>query len=289
MEQNQKLKLFGTRDFSGNFDMTFSFIKQNYGKILKSLLIFIPFMMIGVYFVPNTNSMFMSDLSGYDNPLDIYGEIFTPGFLLYYLFTLVAILCVSIYTVAYMGIYSQSADGVVNSSDVWRKVKRTVLPLIGAGILFGIVATIGFMLCIIPGIIVYVYLGFYIYAIVIEEKGVIDALQRSYDLVRDNFWLTLGYGLVFLIVFYIASSILSALTLFSTLGAVLQIEFLTSDIFNYIANLISSVGTFLLYPFLYIAMGVLYFSHRNKLEGTDLESEIDNIGSSQNNNDIHNF
>lgn len=184
-----------------------------------------------------------------------------------------------------MALYVKSPDGSVKNSDVWSKLANSFLPLIGGGIIFGLLSTIGFILCIIPGIIIYVYLGFYAYVYINEDKGVINSFYRSYEIVSNNWWITLGYGLVFLILISVGSAIFTIPTYLILLGHGLQIDFLTSDVFAYLANFIASVGQLLLYPILYIAMGVMYYSHRNKIERVDMETEIDSIGvSSQESN-----
>lgn len=276
MEQPQKIRLFASRDFSGNFDTSFAFIKQNYGAILKPLLYLIPILLIASFFMPN--NMDMSDMAGYTDPLDIYRDMFTFSFFVAYLFMMMAMLLMTTYVISYLALYSRSENGIVDSKDVWSKAFKSILPVFAASIIFGVLVSIGTLLCIIPGIIVYVYLGFYMYVYIIEDKGIIESFQRSYELVKDNWWVTLGFGIVIALIVGIASAVFTLPTYMIMLGQALDIDFLTSDVYAYIATFINSVGSLLLYPILYISMGIMYFSHRNRLEGVDMESEIDNIG-----------
>lgn len=273
----EKIKLYETRDFSSNFDTTLNFIKQNYGAILKPLLIVIPLILISVLLMPDH-----SDIE-YDfrDPWSAYGQIFTFKFFLANLFVWLSLFVVMLYTTCYMAVYAKSPDGIVKSSDVWPKVFGAILPVFAASILYSILVIIGSIFCLIPGIIVAVYLYFYMYAYIVEETGVVESLQRSYELVKGNWWVTLGYLIVFGIISFILSLIFAIPTLLVTLGAYMQIDFLTSDVFVYITNLIAHLGDILVYPVTYIAGGVMYFSYRNQLEGIDMESDIDNIGNSQ--------
>ena len=60
-------------------------------------------------------------------------------------------------------------------------------PYIGASIIFGIAVAIGFVLCIVPGIIVAIVYGFYGYVILDEnQQSPIDALKRSADITRGH-------------------------------------------------------------------------------------------------------
>lgn len=284
MEPTQKIKLFGNRDFSSNFDMTLNFTKQNYVKILKGIAILIPALLIIAFFTPDTNFSTMG-VSDYSDLMDSYAAMFTMGAITVYFLSVMITYCIFLYVISYMALYVKSPDGSVKNSDVWSKLANSFLPLIGGGIIFGLLSTIGFILCIIPGIIIYVYLGFYAYVYINEDKGVINSFYRSYEIVSNNWWITLGYGLVFLILISVGSAIFTIPTYLILLGHGLQIDFLTSDVFAYLANFIASVGQLLLYPILYIAMGVMYYSHRNKIERVDMETEIDSIGvSSQESN-----
>lgn len=276
MEPSQKIKLFGNRDFSENFDMTLNFIKLNYTKLLKGIAILIPALLILAFFTPTTSSltagMDTSDVMGF------YSSIFSIGFVLVYILSTLITYVIFLYTIAYMSLYAKSTDGTVKNAEVWSKVANAFLPMIGGAIIFGFLSTIGILLCIIPGIIVYVYLGFYAYVYINEDRGVIDSFYRSYELVSNNWWITFGYGLVFVILIGIGSIVFTIPTYLITLGYALQIDFLSSDMFAYIATFISSVGGLLLSPILYMALGVMYYSHRNKLERVDMITEIESIG-----------
>ena len=63
-----------------------------------------------------------------------------------------------------------------------------ILPLIGFGILFGIGVAIGFVLLIVPGLILLTFWSVGAPAIVVERLGAIDAFGRSWHLVRGDAW-----------------------------------------------------------------------------------------------------
>jgi uncharacterized membrane protein len=73
---------------------------------------------------------------------------------------------------------------------------------IGASIVFGIAAGIGFLLFIIPGIIVYLFWGFY--GFVIADRGESatfgEAFSRSVEITKGNRWNLLGFGIVLLLI-----------------------------------------------------------------------------------------
>lgn len=74
-------------------------------------------------------------------------------------------------------------------------------PYLVAAILFGIGAFIGFVLCIIPGIIFVTFFGFYGYVIVDQnEQNSTGALTRSKDLVSGHFGAVLGLAIVLFLI-----------------------------------------------------------------------------------------
>lgn len=277
MNEQKKIKLFATRDFSENFDMALSFIKQNYGTVLKPLCMLIPVLIIAVFIAPDTSSI-STDIYSYDNPLDIYAEIFTLGYFISIFLSRAAVFLLSLYVIAYMAVYSQTKDGIVKMSDVWNKVLNALLPVFLGSIIFWILVSIGSMLCIIPGAIVFVYLGFFDYVYINEKRGLMDSFQRSFELVQNNFWMTFGMGLVFAILILIGSIIFAIPSYLTGFGIAFGIDFFSSSIFTYLAGTIASLGQFILLPILYMAMGVVYYSLRNQSEMIDEDSEIDSIG-----------
>lgn len=75
-----------------------------------------------------------------------------------------------------------------------REVARTIdyRALVVVDLIFGVLVAIGTLAFLIPGILVFVYLGLAAPVVEIEHRGVRAALSRSYRLVRGHFWLVLA-------------------------------------------------------------------------------------------------
>jgi hypothetical protein len=89
-----------------------------------------------------------------------------------------------------VGLVRDVQDGRRDSSvgDLFNVAMPVLLPLIGAGLLSGIGIGIGFVLVIVPGLILLTIWAVVAPVIVIEHSGVIDAFGRSRQLVRGNGW-----------------------------------------------------------------------------------------------------
>lgn len=75
-----------------------------------------------------------------------------------------------------------------------RQVARMIdyRALIAVDLIFGVLVALGFLAFVVPGILLFVYLGLAAPVVEIEHRGVRGALRRSYDLVRGHFWLVLA-------------------------------------------------------------------------------------------------
>jgi hypothetical protein len=86
-----------------------------------------------------------------------------------------------------------------------------VLPLIGVGILAGIAIGIGFLLLLIPGLILLTIWSVVAPVIVVERSGVFDAFGRSRALVKGNGWQVFGVIVVVYLITTIVAFILGAI------------------------------------------------------------------------------
>jgi ABC-type multidrug transport system fused ATPase/permease subunit len=86
-----------------------------------------------------------------------------------------------------------------------RSVDEVFWPLVGVSILFGLGVALGFVLLIIPGLILLVMWSVVAPVTVLERPGVFAAFGRSRELVRGNGWNVFGViVIVFVIVFIIS-------------------------------------------------------------------------------------
>jgi len=90
-------------------------------------------------------------------------------------------------------------------SQLLRSVEPVFWPLAAVSILFGIGVAIGFVLVIIPGLILLVLWSVVAPVTVLERPGVFAAFGRSREIVRGNGWNVFGViVIVFVIVFLIS-------------------------------------------------------------------------------------
>ena len=85
---------------------------------------------------------------------------------------------------------------------------EVILPLIGLSILFSIGIMFGFVLLIVPGVILMLMWSVAVPSLVVERQGVFKALGRSADLTKGARWKILGLFLVLAVIYWLLSIVL---------------------------------------------------------------------------------
>jgi hypothetical protein len=137
-----------------------------------------------------------------------------------------------------------------------------LLPLIGLAILIGLVVAGGLILLIIPGIIFAVFLSMAVPAFIVERLGVTASMSRSWNLVRNYWWHTLGVIVVAAIIAGVITRILGAIGGSSFIGVWIT----------------SAIGQIITAPFTALVAVVLYVDLRARHEGLSadqLGTELD--------------
>jgi hypothetical protein len=155
----------------------------------------------------------------------------------------------TIYTGIVVRLVDDVRDGRLDQSvgELARSVSPVLLPLIAVSILAGLGIAIGFLLLIIPGLILVTLWAVVAPVTVLERPGVFAAFGRSRELVRGNGWQVFGVIVLFVLIF-IAIGILLGIV-----GAIL------GDAGEVILNYVGSVITA---PLVALASAVLYFELR---------------------------
>jgi hypothetical protein len=88
----------------------------------------------------------------------------------------------------------------------------SILPVMIASLLFSILAGIGLILLVVPGVLVLLTFWLYIPVIVVEKRGIMESLRRSASLTRGRRWRMLGLWLVVGIGSQLASTVLAKIS-----------------------------------------------------------------------------
>lgn len=106
--------------------------------------------------------------------------------------------------------------------------------LIGAGIIFGVLVTMGMAFLFIPGLVVAFLFMFTFVAIMEDDEGAIGGLKRSFSLVKDNFGASLSVFIVLIGIGLLVGIVNAIIGMIPLLGQLLSI-FLMGAFFSYTA------------------------------------------------------
>ncbi|MFB9686351.1 hypothetical protein [Amycolatopsis plumensis] len=157
----------------------------------------------------------------------------------------------------------------------WGEVQPRLLPLLGVAFVYALLSTIGVLLCIVPGVLAWVFWALAAPALVLERGTFRDAFARSVKLVSGAFWRVLG---VLLLARIIESFFESIIQLPFTLGSGVF-----SQMFNPAKVTVPGTGDLLLasagqiiagtiaIPFVSLVTVIVYLDQRMRREGMDIE------------------
>jgi len=158
--------------------------------------------------------------------------------------------------------------------DSLRRTRGEIWPIIGVGLLTGLVVTFGLVLLVFPGIFIACRLFVSVPAMLTESRGVLDAMSRSWDLTQGAAGRSFVIFLLYLvIVFALAILLVSPFTALAVFSGVKSPEMMR--FWTFMADLGNRVSSTLVSPFLLIASAVFYFDLRVRKEAFDLQFMMD--------------
>jgi hypothetical protein len=129
--------------------------------------------------------------------------------------------------------------------ETFEAARAHLTPVLVAGVIAAIGIGIGFLLLIIPGLVLLTFWSVIVPSIVIEGKSAGESFGRSFDLVRAYFWRVLG---------------IIVLTVLIYAGFEIMLSLILSPLADWLKNFVSTVvsGT-LTAPLFALVLTVLYF------------------------------
>ena len=150
---------------------------------------------------------------------------------------------------------------------------KIFLPMLLATTINGLVLMVGFLLLIIPGVALAIYLMLFPIAMVTESCGPIDALQRSMDLVKKNWWRSMLIVSVVMIVYSILYSVV-------VVGFTINIAInKPEDMAEYAIffDLVGAIIGTLLGPLAFSMLISLFHDLKIRRDGSDIEAQLNEM------------
>ena len=289
--QHQKIEFQRQRDLGETISDTFAFIRQNFKPLLKSIFkITGPVFLILLLAIGYYSYLGMDILS---NPFFATESNFNVTqyiISLFILFSSLLAFYVLLNTTVLHFIRSYIKNGgVINETEIYSGVKNDFGGMLALLILSGIMTIFGLLLCILPGIYIWVPLSLAPAALVFYQDSVTDSIRSGFKLIKNNWWSTFFTLFVIVILVYIIGLIfqvplmiyifIKAFTA-SQEGSIGDPSTLFDGVYV-VLNVISSLAQYLLSTIVIIASAFIFYSLDEKKNLTGTYRTISNLGSSE--------
>ncbi|KOY85643.1 hypothetical protein AD998_05300 [bacterium 336/3] len=299
-----KLNFFQKRDFGENVNFTFQFVKENFIHYFVNILILnIPIWILiglGVYVMADNLTTVLNSL-GSGGVFSVLGTL-----VMFFIFGVLFTTYSASVGYNYYLLYMQKGHKGFSLQELLAKAIGSMMKLLVANIvlfgislgvfiiasfLFSLLGKFGVILMLplsIVGIYYAIQLIFFQIIVIRDNKSAMEAIQKSFFLVKDNWWQTFGilivFGVIGLIISWIVQSIMG---IFAT--EVITPQDLLGGNFN------MTIGTIIIYIITNIITSTLsgmfsttavfaqYGSLVEEKEGVHLKQNIDKFGTTPDN------
>jgi len=279
----KKIELRKIRDFGEVINDSFVFIGQNWKALLKTYAIICGFFIVASLVVSILNQLKMAEFMNSATPYRFGSttnspfRIFTLEYFLAILFIMISYISISLTTVAYIALYREKGNQTPSVEEVWGYFKFYFFRVAFSSLLLGIGLMAGFMLCLVPGFWLWPSFSLIIPIMVFENTSLGYAFRRSFQLIKDNYWSTLGVLVISVIIIYVGMmvfvmplSVFNASSMLTTGHPMNTTYLILTAIASHICQVFYVLPT--------VTISLCYFSLTEQKDNTGLLDRINNLG-----------
>lgn len=158
----------------------------------------------------------------------------------------------------------------------YKAILSRMIPLVFAALLTYLMVGVGFMLCILPGIVALVLTVFVSQALILENKGVIESIKRSFVLARSNPGRILLVLVISILLMWVISLLIDIPLQLLALGVAEQTGLALAA-----SSIMRSIVSSAVMPIITVALVLLYYDVRVRHEGFDIEMLAASLGTEE--------
>ena len=288
---SQKIELLKVRDFGELISDTFLFFRENLKPLLSCFFIFCGFFLLASALFSSLQQIKIADLATSSlndqnlfQPKSLFGSDKFAAFGIEYLLSMIMIVLnyVAMHVViySYICLYREKGNIPPTTEEIWGYFKYFFLKILGSGILLVLLLIVATLLCFFPGVYLYPILALVFPIMIFENTTFGYAFNRSFRLIKNNWWTTFGAIFVMGLIVSFASAIIVLPTSLLNAGN-LFLHIGKGTHFSVIISVITAVLTSLCHVFYIlplILMSLCYFSLTEQLDSTGLMGRIEQLG-----------
>lgn len=283
----QKIQLRKIRDFGENLGDTFQFIRQEFKPLLTAFILIsgifiLAASILGGLFQKEMFGIFDEFKTGGIANQQVFTNYFTLGYFGFIIVSLLSMAAMQTVIAVYMKFYDE--HGVSPTvQEVWSGFAKNFLKVFLYSIPQIIIIIISLFLCILPVFYTVTVLMPLTFIIVNEDISFGEVFSRCFDIVKQNFWISLAIYLVSYIIYSVSSGIVGLVVGgVAGAGAYFSTDELSST--AAIATSVLSVVQYVFYIIFFVSVGLHYYNLTELKDGTGLERRLENLGGNTNPN-----
>lgn len=239
---------------------TVAYIRKHYKLLSKVLLLFTaPLFIVQAYLVSGID---INTAELFDDPenFNLLEEFFGPRYLISVAISLIANCILSVLIIKHVAFTANNEE--VDFVDLTQYLFIYAANFFVLYFFIGFIISLSAMFFILPAIFIGVHLALAPAALQIEQQGILNAMSRSWRLVKGNWWLTFGI----VVILYAVISIIAVIgtvpvaILSSVIAEFANLTGETLDLITAITTGITAVLASLLYSAIHIALSIYYYS-----------------------------
>jgi len=272
----EKIELNRVRTFSEIIEDSIQFFKQNWKPLLRSY-----FAICGFFCVAGLVIGVLSEKATLEHTAK--GEsVFGLTYFLGLCYDMFSYMMIALTVSCFIALYKEKGNEPPTVEEVWAYVKYFFFRIFGSWIALGALILAGTVCCVLPGIYFTVVFSLTFPIIIMENSTLGYAFSRSFQLIKDHWWFTLGVFLVTEIIIVAAMfaivipvMIITWATTFLTLNSALSV-------YSYAAIVVTHLLQFV-YLLPMIGIILTYFSLTEGKDDATLYQRIMMIGKNNTN------
>ena len=286
----EPLELRRRRDFGQIINDSVTFLRENFKQLFIPLLVICGFFIVigtitSVFQYMGMMNIYSGLLSANSNSYEI--PSYTVTYFVSVIFNVIILVllqtCVHLVTLCYISVYLQKGGIKPTFEEVWGYFRYYFFRVIGSGFLVVILTIFAALLCFFPGIYLGNVLSLVIPIIVIENSSFGYAFNKSFRLIKDNWWFVFGVVFITSLIVTVISSFASIpLTVLTLAGKFFSQKSFTLPLiilFSALKNILT-----LAYTLPVIALALCYFNLSEQKEGLGLLDRIEKFGTGTDDN-----
>ena len=156
--------------------------------------------------------------------------------------------------------------------ECYSAVARRVFSLIGLGLCLGLIVLVGCCFFVIPGLLLWARLYVAIPVMILEDKGIIDSINRSWNLTMEQWGRAIAFVLIMLVIFYLIYGIVQ----FPMIYVLVTTKSFAMEGLTRVLSFV--LGQVVMTLFTSVAAVVMYFELRTRKEALDLQGLVSLVG-----------